>query len=81
MIFDAIIDFLMSPVYYVIDQIPVTDFTIGAPDSLISLINNVACYVPVNTFFICCGAWLILANLDLTIAVFHWVLRKIPTIN
>lgn len=83
MIIDAIINFLLIPVFALIEMIPVVDPFKGADisNNLIGTINNVACFLPVNTLYMALGIWLILINTEVLTTIIHFIIRKIPTIE
>lgn len=82
-IIDLIFQLLFAPLEWLVNLIPENNFLHGVelPTSLVSAINNVSCFVPVPTFFLLISLTIVLYNLDFIIAVIHWVIRKIPTIN
>lgn len=83
MIVDAIISVLLAPIDWLIGLLPNIHInTDGASTSaLIDTINSASCFVPVGTFFICMGLWLIITNFELLSSVINWIIRKIPMMN
>lgn len=83
MITELIVSPVMAIIQFIVNSLPLLALPISLLDGLTSLLgcwNKINAFVPVNYILLLCGAYWVLVNGKLFIAIIAWVYEKIPFI-